>query len=136
MLDHVVKNLFQTTEKHSFLNIVLKTPSYTNASPPDDPRCANLAQKGFGGTQFWRHQAIRMLHHLLKNRFQTTAKHSFLNTVLKTPSYTNAPPPAQKSVPDHQKTLISEHCFEDTKLYESSTTCSKICSRPPKITHF
>ena len=71
-----------------------------------------------------------MLHHLLQNRSQSTKKHSFVNTVLKTPSYTNVPPPAPKSVPDHQKALIPEHCFEDTKLYECSTTCSKIGPTP------
>ena len=29
-----------------------------------------------------------------------------------------------------------QHCLEDTKLYECSTSCSKNCPRPPKSTHF
>ena len=61
-----------------------------------------------------------MLHHLFTNRPQTTEKHSFVNFVLRTPSYTNPPPPAKKSVSDHRRAVIIEHSFEDTKLYECS----------------
>ena len=77
-----------------------------------------------------------MLHHLLKNRSQTTEKHSFLNFALKTPSYTNPSPPAQKMFQTTEKHSFLNTVFEDTKLYESSTTCSKNCFRPPQSTYF